>query len=73
MLAPDRHILGVVALEVAGERRPASVLEDRGERDLEPLLVLAALDAEIHEPAAAYGKRRRRRRVERASAATQPG
>ena len=40
---------------------------------LEPLLVLAALDAEIHEPAATYGKGRRRRGVRRAAAATRRG
>jgi predicted nucleic acid-binding protein len=35
---------------------------------LEPLLALAALDSEVHEPVTAYGRRRRRRSSQRARA-----
>ena len=76
-LADFEDAVGAAAAEAAAcdaiVTRDPSGFRGSPVQALEPLLVLAALDAEIHEPAATYGKRRRKRGVARAAAANRPG
>ena len=76
-LADFEDAVGAAAAEAAAcdaiVTRDPSGFRGSPVQALEPLLALALLDAEIHERAAPYGKRRRRRRGGRASTASGPG